>query len=83
MNITNILESLSPEEREQLWRDFFRNARHDETLPECLESWLEEIKIKREFIKEVEKAEKRVKEGKAKTYTIEEFKEKFKPQTTS
>lgn len=35
--------------------------------------------IKEEFIKKVEKAEKRVKEGKAKKYTLGEFKKKFAP----
>ena len=33
--------------------------------------------FRQSFIKEVEKAEKRVKEGKAKKYSLKEFKEKF------
>jgi uncharacterized membrane protein len=35
--------------------------------------------IREKFIKEVEKAEKRVKEGKFKRYTLEEFIKKFAP----
>lgn len=36
-----------------------------------------ETRFKKSFIKEVKKAEKRIKSGKGKTYTYDEFKKKF------
>lgn len=51
-----------------------------ETLKDALPNELyypPESKFKKSFIKRVLAAEKRIKEGKGKTYTYEEFKRKF------
>jgi len=41
LNIVDILEKLSNNERDRMWRDFFKYGRNDETLPEFLRRWLD------------------------------------------
>ena len=40
MDVINILERMSDDERDRMWKDFFKYGRKDETLPEFLKRWL-------------------------------------------
>jgi len=41
MDVINILERMSDDERDRMWKDFFKHGKKDETLPEFLKRWLD------------------------------------------
>ncbi len=68
---------------EILLHHYFVPKHRIDELKELIKKWFADVidtkEFREDFIKEVQEAEKRVKEGKAKEYTIDEFKRKFKP----